>query len=391
MVRTNPNSFSGAWRRHLFSILVWTGTVAGVVGLFFYRSQRFEVLGLAQGQVRQIAATVDGRLKIVSVELFDEVRKDQVLATLDDAQLNDQIATVSAEIQRLMAELITTQDALMAEAANRETDKVAAQRRFSVDVENARLRILELKTVIETDRMTLQDFALEVKIAQHLLDEQAIAPYEKQKAQSLHDALAKTIEENEHLLAQAEHDLEQAKQRRYEFAQRRLVHPSVDSALEVIHRAVTVQERMIDQLLTQLLELVLKSPIDGVVVQIQANANQMALRRPGENVLRRPGEIVLAGEPILVVAEATPREVIAYVSENQVNQIREGTVVELIKDRKPAQIARSQVTYIGPVVEQMPLRLWRNPNIPEWGRPFLVKVPPQMKLTPGELVGIRRL
>jgi hypothetical protein len=67
--------------------------------------------------------------------------------------------------------------------------------------------------------------------------------------------------------------------------------------------------------------------------------------------------------------------------------------VELMKkgESEKIEIARSQITYIGPIVEQIPARLWRNQNIPEWGRPFLIKAPPQMKLITGELVGIRRL
>jgi len=39
----------------------------------------------------------------------------------------------------------------------------------------------------------------------------------------------------------------------------------------------------------------------------------------------------------------------------------------------------------------MPERLWVNPNIPEWGRPILIKIPPGLELVPGELVGVRGL
>ena len=382
---------SGVWRRHVFSVLVWVGTTAAVVGLFYHRSQRFEVLGIAQGEVRQIVASCDGRLKIVPVKLFEKVNRGQIVAVLDDELLNAQIATVSAEIERLMAELIPTQDQLEASAANLETNWTADSRRFSIDVENARLRVLELITLLETDRIMLEDLALEVKIAQELLREDAIAPYELQKAEALYSTLAKKIEENEHLMEQAKQDLEQAQQRQGEFARRQPRHALVDSALEPIRKAINVQEKLIDELLAQRKALTIRSPIDGVVIQIQGNANQAALRRQGESVLHMSGDAVLAGEPILVVAEAAPSEIIAYATEEQINQIQEGMRVELIKDRRPAQIAQSQVTYVGPVVEQMPLRLWRNPNIPQWGRPFLVKVPPKMKLTPGELVGMRRL
>ncbi len=65
--------------------------------------------------------------------------------------------------------------------------------------------------------------------------------------------------------------------------------------------------------------------------------------------------------------------------------------VELVRNSDPPQIARSHVIHLGPAIEQLPNRLWRNPNVPQWGRPFLVEIPEGMDLIPGELVGIRKL
>ncbi|MHC4126132.1 MAG: hypothetical protein ACYSRR_06740, partial [Planctomycetota bacterium] len=128
-----------------------------MVVLFRHRSQRFEVLGIAQGLVHQVSAPVDSRVKIVSVELFEDVSKGQMLAALDDTQLNAQIATINTEIEHLTSQLVSIQDTMLTEAANLETDAIAAQRRFNVDVENARLRILEQKTLIETDKVMAED------------------------------------------------------------------------------------------------------------------------------------------------------------------------------------------------------------------------------------------
>ncbi|MHC4483362.1 MAG: hypothetical protein ACYSW4_07410, partial [Planctomycetota bacterium] len=58
---------------------------------------------------------------------------------------------------------------------------------------------------------------------------------------------------------------------------------------------------------------------------------------------------------------------------------------------EPAQVAASQVVYLGANIELMPQQLWQNPNIPEWGRPVLIKIPPGPELVPGEVVGIRGL
>lgn len=375
------------WCRQVLPVMVWLGAIAGVVGLLHRRSERFEVLGIAKEQTVQIAATVPGRLQSVTVRLFEKVSKGQVLAVLDDELLQAELATASAEVQRLMAELVATQDRLAAEAADRETDRAAQIRQFAIDVERTRLRILELKTLLETDRMMLQDLGLEVSIVDELVAEEAVGPYELQKVNVQYETLAKKILENERLLVQAEEDLKQAKQRQYEFSRRQVVHPSVDNALELIHKAITVQERTVEHIFARISELVLRSPFDGMVTQTPQRPGQVTARQ----MLRRSGESVLAGEPILTVTSDSSSEVIAYISEDQAVGIREGMEVLLLKDSEPQQMAASRVSYVGPVTEEIPVRLWRNPNFPQWGRPFLVEIPPEMKLTPGELVGIRRL
>jgi len=390
--RQSTRSFrAGRVKPHILPILVWVGALAVAVVLFRNRAPRFEIVGLAQGRMHQVSAPVDSRLKIVSVELFENVSQGQTLATLDDTQLNAQIATIGAEIEHLTSQLVSIKDTMLAEAANRQTDCVASQRRFNVDVENARLRILEQKALIETDKVTAEDLAVEVKIATELLEKDTIAPYELQKAKALYNVVAKRIEENGHLLAQAEQDLQQARRRRDEFAQRQTVHPSVDSALEVIRKQIAVQEKLIAELSVQREVLRIRSPVDGIVVQIQIRANQAAMRRAGENVLGRPGEVVLAGDPILVVAETEPTEIVAYIGQEQLAKVKETMVVQLVKSTEPVQIANSQVSRLGPTMELMPERLWRNPARPEWGRPVLIKIPPGFDLISGELVGIRGL
>jgi len=387
----SPTNYLFRLRRHILPILVWLSVVAAVVGLFTRRSQRFEVLGIAQGQVRQIASNCSGRLKSVSVQLFEKVSLGQPVAVVDTildneqprAQLQAQLSTILAEIEHLTVQLVPTQDDLLAEKADRQTNRLSDSRRFSVDVENARLEILRLRALIETDRIMLEDLALEVQTVKELLAQEAVAPYELQKAKVQYETLATKIEENEQLLEQAKDALTQTQQRRDEYTRYKPHHPSVEDALDVIRKAIKIQERRMDEILVQIeaLEprqaLQLTAPIDGVVSQIQ----------------HWPGEAVLAGEPILTIAEVKPTEIIAYAVEDQVNQIQKGMVVELVKQSEPKkiEIARSQIIYIGPIVEQLPPRLWRNPNIPEWGRPFLVKAPPQMKLIIGEVVGIRRL
>jgi multidrug resistance efflux pump len=383
--------FPFRWRLHLIPLLVWLAAVVCVIVLFERRAQRFEVLGIAQGQLHQIAATCPARIRSVSVQLFDKVRKGQTLAVvntvLEDerprAVLQAQVNTVVAEVERLTAQLVPTQDTLFAEKADRQSTHVSDARRFSVDVENARLEVLRLEAMVETDKIKLQDLAVDVNITGDLVKKQAVAPYELQKTKVQYEALAKKIEENQHLLDQANAALKQAIQQQSEYSQQQPYNPSVEGALDVIRKGIKVQEDRMNELLAEMdaldarQKLELKAPFDGVVSQ----------------VLRRPTDVVLAGEPILTITDANVIDIIAYAGEEQMSDIQKGTLVDLIRHVTPTrvQIERSDVTFVGPAVEQMPARLWQNPNVPEWGRPFLIKAPAAMKLVLGETVGIRRL
>lgn len=398
--------YKRSFLHHVAPVVVWLGAIACVAALFYQRSKRFEIVGISQGEIRQVAATCTGRLKSVPVQLFETVKAGQTVAVIDTildneqllrAELKSKLAAASAEIEHLAARLVPTQDTLLAEETDREIRRSADMRRFLVDVENARLRILQLKALIASDRITVEDLAMEVKVVQALLEEDAVAPYELEKAKVRYDSLAKKIEENERLLEQAEVDLQQAETRCNEFAKQQPQHPSVDSALEVIRKEIGVQEVLVQGLLAQREAirsreaLELKAPIDGVVVPIPVRANEALMRRPGEEVVLKPGEVVRAGDPILAIAAVEASEVVAYIGDTRYGLAREKTAVELIKNSEPARIARSQVAYVGPTIELMPQRLWRNPNVPQWGRPLLIKVPPGMGLVPGELVGVRGL
>lgn len=374
---------------HLLPVAVWLVAVVAVVWLFYQRKQQFQVVGVARQQVRQVAASCPGRIKDVRVQLFDRVAEGQVVAVVDTVLDNDneeetlqaQLGSISAEIERLAAELVPTQDDLEADRADRQANRISDLRRFSVDVENIRLRILELSAQLAGDRITLQDLASEVKVAEELVEKDAVAPLELERAKARYETLAEAIEENEQLLEQARANLAKSQERLEAYTSHESYHPSIESALEVIRKGIAVQESRMKEVTAQLeardqrhaLELV--SPVEGVVSQVWKSA----------------GEVVVAGDPIVTIAKVKSAEVIGYASQAQAGMIHEDMPVEIVKMTEPMQVASSTVTYVGPIMEQMPAQLWPNPNVPQWGRPFKVELPAEMAVIPGEMVGIRGL
>lgn len=392
--------------RHLVPVMVWLGAVALVVWLFYQRTQRFEVVGIARGQIRQVAVSSTGRIREIAVDLFEPVRAGQKLAVVDtvldneqtlEAELKAQLAATGAEAERLAALLIPTQEQLQVDVAGLQINRADNQRRFAVDVENARLGILELQAAIASDRVTLNDLSMDVKILEDLLEKQAIAPYELQKVQVQYESLASKLKENERSLEQARADLKKAEERYEEFSRQTLPEQSVDHALEAIRKEITVQEQLMKGLLAQLAALETRrsvevaSPMDGVVIPVHSQANDALMQRSGEQVMRRTGEVVTAGDPILAIAQKEPTEIIAYVGQSQLGFVEEAMAVELTTIREPRQVTQSFVSSIGPTIELKPQRLWRNPNIAEWGRPVLIQIPPGLTIAPGEVIGIRGL
>jgi len=375
----------GNLRLHILPILVWLVALGGVIFLLSHRRERFEVLGLAQGQVRQISSTSMGRLQNVPVQLFESVREGDVVAIIDtvldhkhlEVELEAKKAVFMAEINQLQAELKATSNRLTVEAANRKNNMVDTQRRFAVDVENARLRTLQLKASLGPDQIRLEELELNSKIlaVQEPLQSNSAILYEQRKLKKQYDALAKEIEEKRHLLVQAENDLQQAISRRNEFALRQPVNPELKTVLEPIQAAIRVKEVQIAEILTDRQALELKAPFDGIVSEI----------------LHKSGEAVLAGEPILSIAETKPREILAYANQNLASRLEANMKVKLIKNSEPQQIANSQITHLGPGVQLVPEQLRSDPAVLEWGRPMLIRVPPNMKLMPGEIVGIKGL
>lgn len=405
MKRINLKNYPFRLRLHLLPILVWLMAVACVIGLFTRRSQRFEIVGMARSPVVHVSVNCPAKLKTVSVKPFENVKKGQTVAivntVLDDEQprieLQAQLDAILAEIEHLSAQLVPTEETLKAEESDRVINHIARMRSFDLDIENARIQILSLRSQIASDRIILEDLALEAKVTHDLVEQKAIAPIEHEKAQVQFSALKKKIEENEKLLDQAKRDLEQTQQRRDGYAKSLPFNPSVDDAVEVIRKQMAVQERLMDGVLAQLEalkareSLEIKAPIDGVVIPIQQQANDALMRRPGEKIIGQPGEVVTAGEPILAIAETSPTEIIAYIGDRLLGQVEENMPVEIIKEREPSQIARSQITQIGPTMEIMPEQMWLNPNMPQWGRPVLIKIPEGLELVPGEIIGIKRL
>jgi len=366
-------------------VLVWVGAVLCVVGLFHRRTARFEIVGIADAEVHDVGTNTRARLVSVSIQLFKKVNKGDPVAVVntvpDDERLNAEIARIQAEINHLDAELTELRKNYEAAIFTQESEWWAEMRAFTDNVVVAKSRIIDANAVLETDLATLKKMQQDIEIFTiengANLGTDIVLYHQLQTMEANRDRLGERIERDKGILAKYQEELKEAEDRKETYIQYR-PRPGTDpnEAQRVIYLAKEALERQMNELEERQRELVLTAPCDGFVSSID---NQI-------------GEIgILPDFPVLSITEERPSSIIAYVGENLVGHFAPKKQVEIIKGSEPKQIGRSEITYIGPRVEQLPQRLWRNPNFPQWGRLMQIEIPLGMKLIPGEMVGIRGL
>lgn len=381
------HNFKRTFAHHVVPIIVWLAAVACVVALFVFRSQRIEVVGLAKGQVHTVSTVIPGRVKTLPVILYQKVSKGDVVAVIDtladnDAakeQLEAQKVTLNAQIKHLKAQLVPTRESIEAEAAAIHASLAKDHRNYALDVERANLQILELRTQIATDEITLETLAAKVKTTRELIEQDVIDASELRLAQLEHDTVQARITENKNLQQEADQQRTSAEARLTEFEKKQVQTQSVEPALNVIQMEIDVYNKQIDDLTTQLASilkrqnLALTAPFDGHVTSILSTAT----------------EVVDVNQPILTITEANPSQVVAYIDNYYADELKEDMEIQVVKLGMRTQMAKCTIDSIGTVVEQMPQQLWRDPTVPQWGRPFLVRVD-NLDLVAGEKVGLRR-
>ncbi len=122
----------------------------------------------------------------------------------------------------------------------------------------------------------------------------------------------------------------------------------------------------------ELKELVIKSPITGMVTAIHY----------------QPGQIVPEGEPILAVSDPIGKYIISYVRQDQrLNPVVKGTVYVRGMAQNSPQM-KTFVTKVGARIEKVPLHQRRDSRRTEWGLPVKIEIPTGLKLRPGELLDV---
>ncbi len=361
-------------RRGPLLLVVWTAAAAGCWFLIRHQAGPVSWIALAQPREHEVSVPADGRLADLRVELHQAVEPGQLLGQLDSSLLEARLRTAQAEVRRLDAERRALAEALEQIAHEGEEERAAELRRFHMDEAELALDALDLEVDLEADRIEAERFGIRLAREEKLVAEEVLDQARLDDTRLRHERLLARILHRERLLEGLHEELEEARERRRAFEGRLPDGIEVDARLTALQAAIDVQVLRVRELEVEREGLVLRSPARARVTRI----------------LARPGQAVLAGEPILVLTAVEPEAVVAWLPPAVQDPPLPASRALVSREVAPLATAETEVRSLGPGIEELPRRLWRDPAQPEYGRALVLSPPPGLSLVPGERLRVLR-
>ncbi len=368
------------WRRiryQLFPVVCMCAAVLTTGWLWSRRNVGYNLIGEAHVKTRDVLSPISGVLVPLKqkpqIGLLDRVQKGKtVVAQLDTRPSEAALALLDQERTRLHQELVAKQEELQITLADRKQALDLEARRLAGQVEGLKLKILDCRAAIETDKIELQRVTGAYENAKDLASRSVISQRELLEAQLRRDAVAKRLASNEAILTQVETQRENAAKQLGAIPATQTA--AIDKILEPLRTRIVEHQQKVQLLMAQIESLTIVAPLTGQVSAVH----------------RHPGETVQAGDPIISITDEESHHIVSYVREDQKIRPTKGMRVQ-IRSRFDGKVVPSEVEEVGPRYAPIPVHHSRakDPKASEWGLPILIRLPPALSsLRPGELVEV---
>lgn len=375
-----PIPLSQRWRRFRIRILplmifvvtgagsywVWSGVIANPTMVGAANSVVIEPAAIAGGNLLPLAA---GELN-----QFDTVQAGQVVARLDDTITTAMIDTLRADQVTLKAQLEAAEEEAIRDTTVAKVDILRGALDMAFDVERRKLDIFDRQTRIEAAR-----------IARDRLDERiaALQILQRDGSQVRQQDLDEAVRERDiqDQLFKSENTALKIAEEQLAVAQKRMDENKFDQLHDLekliapVRAEIAAQDARIKELQVQAEALTIRSTVTGKI----------------REVYKRPGQVVTAGEPILSIVLDKPQFIVTYIRQGRGPAVKAAVNMPVEIRTQSGQVATSKVEYIGPQYELVPPQqnMTRDMNLIDYGLPVRIALPPELAVTPGELVHLR--
>lgn len=323
-------------------------------GLTRSEDAAIELSGRIEGYETDLGAKVGGRVAEITVREGDRVTSGQIIARLDDAELQAQLAAAQARtaaaqqqvnqaqlqisvIASQIQEMQLTLQQSQGDATGRVNQSAAAVAAAQAQLAEAQARAKEAQSTLELARRDRDRFAT-------LLEQGVIAQQQFDQIQTQFETAQETLTARQSAVNAAQQQVSAA-QGILTQAQATELNPEIRTAQ--LKRLQTQQEQAEAQLFAAQANL---AEARAAEAEIQAKLNDLAITSPIAGIVLtrtvEPGEVIATGTTLLTVIDLSDVYLRGYVPEGEIGEIRVGQAALVYLDSRPTQPLEATVAAI---------------------------------------------
>jgi HlyD family secretion protein len=314
-------------RRPIGWLLLGLGAVALVALLVIYRISNaplpeglLQVNGRIEGDTTTVAAKYPGKVREIMAKEGDLVEAGQVLAQLEDEEIQAKLRQADAGIASLEARR---------DAAN-ETLAVA-KKELPLGIAAAQAQVNHMQATVEKAQAAEGQFSRDLERIKALAEAGTVNKQRLEQAQLQYTVMTKDIRSAQAGLMGAQKQLERAKLGKEQIAAKETELKALDSELDRVRA-------MREEATIALENLTVKAPTKGIVTSRLVEA----------------GEVGAAGRPMYELVSLDRLYLKVYVPGNEIGKVRRGLKAQVYVDSYPDRPFPAVVDYISSRAEFTP-------------------------------------
>jgi HlyD family secretion protein len=339
--------------------------VAAAAGVYMWRTGRFrnstgaiQISGNLELTLVDLSFKIAGRMIELNVKEGSWVKKGDVIARLDPAQLEQQVRRDQAAVtyaqssyEQLQTSIAYQRATIESDIAAREAELMQAQARLDELLAGSRPQeILQAEAALADARAQLTQAQSDWERAQTLYKNEDISKAQFDQAQSRFNSATAVVRQAEERLA-----LVKEGPRKEEIAAARAQVARAQAAVraaeanrielqrkeqELVARRAEIERARAQAGISQaqLSDTVITSPIDGIVLVKSAE----------------PGEVIAAGTTIVTIGDIEHPWLRAYINETDLGRVKLGQRVSLRTDSYPGKVYPGVISFIASEAEFTP-------------------------------------
>ena len=351
--------------RRWASLGVWLA--AAITATFLWLEtgyQRGHIVGVVEGKVHRIGPVEASKLRAVFVRAGERVVAGQPLAALSTADLDAELSVAHARLDELLADI---------EAQTEAYGRDLRERRVALEAQlaEAQASLAEARSKQAAQKAELSTLGTQLQRLQ-AMEQRGLAEMDRVSSlRARHARLSRAALYNPATLTAYRTLADQTGAA--------LGHVD-DEGLEVLLKPVraraATQARRVSELMARRQRRTLRAPAAGQVTLMA----------------RSVGDPLAAGEAVCEVVETRADRLLAYIPEENARALGPGALIEAVPhDRASKANSRGIVEELGGNIVQIPVRFWRNPRKPVFGRPVHIRLTGKSTLLVGEAVLVNEI